>query len=36
MTSGVSLGSAWAEGASVSNSFSWTHALVIFVVVIAR
>ncbi len=35
MTSGVSLSSAWAEGASASNSFSWTDALVIFVVVIA-
>jgi hypothetical protein len=34
MTSGVSVSSAWAEGAAASNSFSWTDALVIFVVVI--
>lgn len=34
MTSGVSVGSAWAETASASNSFSWTQAVVIFVVVI--
>ena len=34
MTSGVSVSSAWAEAASASNSFSWTDALVIFVVVI--
>jgi hypothetical protein len=35
MTSGVSIGSAWADAASTSNSFSWTEAAVIFVVVIA-
>jgi hypothetical protein len=34
MTSSVSVGSAWVEAASASNSFSWTEALVIFVVVI--
>ncbi len=34
MTSGVSVGSAWAEAASTSSSFSWTEAAVIFVVVI--
>ncbi len=34
MTSGVSVGSAWAEAATASNSFSWTQALVIFVLVI--
>ena len=34
MTSGVSAGSTWAEAASASNSFSWTQALVIFVVAI--
>jgi len=34
MTSGVSVSSAWAEAASASNSFSWTEAAVIFVVVI--
>jgi hypothetical protein len=34
MTSGVSVGSAWAQAASTSSSFSWTQALVIFVVVI--
>jgi hypothetical protein len=35
MRSGVSVGSAWADAASTSNSFSWTEAAVIFVVVIA-
>ena len=35
MASGVSVGSAWADAASTSNSFSWTEAAVIFVVVIA-
>jgi hypothetical protein len=34
MASGVSVGSAWAEAASTSSSFSWTEAAVIFVVVI--
>src|SRR3984957_2727015 len=34
MTSGVSVGSAWAVAASTSSSFSWTEAAVIFVVVI--
>jgi hypothetical protein len=34
MTSGVSVNGAWAEAASASNSFSWTEAAVIFVVVI--
>ena len=34
MASGVSVGSAWAEAASASGSFSWTEAAVIFVVVI--
>jgi hypothetical protein len=34
MTSGVSVSGAWAEAATASNSFSWSDALVIFVVVI--
>ena len=34
MASGVSVGSAWADAASASGSFSWTEAAVIFVVVI--
>ncbi|MGH3119947.1 MAG: hypothetical protein ACRDND_02770 [Streptosporangiaceae bacterium] len=35
MTSGVSMIRAWAQGASASNNFSITDAVVIFVVVIA-
>jgi hypothetical protein len=34
MTSGVSVTSAWAASASAASSFSWTDAIVIFVVVI--
>ena len=35
MTSGVSVSTAWAEGASASGSFSWAEAGVIFVIAIA-
>jgi uncharacterized membrane protein len=35
MTSGVSVSTAWAAGASASSSISWGEAGVIFVVVIA-
>jgi hypothetical protein len=35
MTSGVSVSTAWAPGASASSSISWAEAGVIFVVVIA-